>query len=171
MSTEVCGKFMDIISSDFDNIKNAFIKRCINNELDFDEDVFMDALLNCERVLNGKLMTKSECIKYYWVAYSNKLRTFKSKQDIFVSYDDIMNYNIQSSLNSSYNSSVDYKYNEIVKMAYEKFDKIYVDAWLAHICEGKTYKELQELGYNFKFNDIFKRITKFIKKEYNLGIH
>lgn len=166
MDTEIRGKFMDIIGADFDNIKDSFINRCKKFEMEFDEDVFMDTLLNCERVLGDKEMIKSDCLRYYWVAYANKLKTIKSKQDLFIPYDDILNYNIQQPLYDSYNPLIDSMYNEIVKLAYKKFDKTYVDAWLIHVCEGKSYKELRDMGYNFKFNDIFKRITRLIKKEY-----
>ena len=165
MNTEVY-KFMDLVAKNFDSIKETVIKKCKSHEIEFNEDLFMDTILCCERVFGDKLISLNDCMKYFWVAYYNKIKTYKSKQNIFVSYDDIINYNIQQPIIDSYNPLIDSEYNSIVKIAYDKFDKEYVDAWLIHICEGKTYKELREMGYDFKFNDIFKRITKYIKKEY-----
>lgn len=166
MLTGKHGKFVELVAEDFDSIKCLFIKKSNALGIDFNEDLFMDAFLNCEKVWKDKILSKDECLKYYWIAYLNKVKTEASKQSLFVPYDDMINYNIQSPMCGSYNQCIDNTYNEIVKMAYDKFDKSHVDAWLEHVCGGKSYKELRELGYDFKFNDVFKKITKFIKTFY-----
>ena len=87
-------KFMDLMATNFGFIKDAIIKKSKAHNTEFDEDLFMDTILCCERVFGDKLLTKTDCIKYFWVAYYNKIKTSKSKQSIFIPYDDIMNYNI-----------------------------------------------------------------------------
>lgn len=160
-----CGKFIDIIAADFDNVKHIFINKCNAMEYEFDEDLFMDVFINCHNKLLDKLMTKSECIKYYWVAYLNKYKTEKSKESRFIGFEDIKEQ--KSILNTyNYNPIIDNDYNQIIELVRNKFDKDYVDAWLLHICDDKSYKELNDMGYNFKFNDIFKRINKYVRKEF-----
>ena len=56
-------------------------------------------------------------------------------------------------------------YTDILNSIREKFGNEYTSAWVEHI-NGKTYKDLEFLGYNFKFNDIFKKIVKWVRKNY-----
>lgn len=166
-NSDITGKtFMDIVASDFSNIKNKFINKCKTNEIEFDEDLFMDAFLCCCKTLEAKSITKEECIKYYWVSYLNKIKTNKPKENKFESLDEMRGQYSVSMTTGLYNHWIDEQYSGVVEFAYNNYQKEYVDAWLLHICEGKSYKELNELGYNFKFNDVFKRIMKSIRKEF-----
>ena len=166
-NTDTTGKtFMNIVAGDFSKIKSKFINKCKTNEIEFDEDLFMDAFLCCCKTLNDKEMSKEECIKYYWVSYINKIKTDKPKELKFVSFDEIESSSSVMPQFGSYCSWIDDKYNGIIEYIYQKYDKEYAEAWILHICEGKSYKELSELGYDFKFNDIFKRIMKNVRKEF-----
>lgn len=165
----MCGNdetFVDAISNGFDKIKQNFINKCNALEYEFDEDLFMDAFLNCHNTLKDKKMPKGEHVKYYWVSYLNKLKTEKAKESKFIGFEDIGEQKKSCIDSYSYNPHVDNDYNAIIELVRSKYDQKYVDAWILHVCEDKTYKELKEMGYNFKFNDVFKRITKYVRKEY-----
>ena len=165
----MCGNdetFVEAISNNFEQVKQKFISKCKLLEYEFDEDIFMDTFLNCYNALKDKLMPKNEHIKYYWVSYLNKLKTEKTKESKFIGFEDIGEQKKSCIDSYSYNPHVDDDYNTIIELVRAKYDQKYVDAWILHVCEDKTYKELKEMGYDFKFNDVFKRITKYVRKEY-----
>jgi hypothetical protein len=157
--------FNDVIAENFNKIKSDFEKKSYTQFEDFDEDLFMDTYLRCADALKGKEMTKNEYIKYYWAAYANRFKTDRADAMKFVRLDD-PNREQAISLYSHYNINVDITCEEIIKNVKLKFGDYYANAWLLHVSEDKTYKELESLGYNFKFNDVFKKITKWVRSEF-----
>ena len=158
-------EFSKLISEEFDLIKSKFESKSISLYEEFDEDVFIDAYIKCCEVIN-KPLSKEECIKYFWTAYANRFKTMQSKNK-YTSFHDIQKNQIIS-INESYNYNIDILYGRIINDAKLVFNSEYVEAWIYHICEGKSYKELEQLGYNFKFNDVFKKIMKWVRKNYNI---
>lgn len=157
--------FSDAIAENFNKIRKDFEKKSYSLFEEFDEDLFMDTYIKCSDKLRGKEMSKDEYIKYYWISYVNGFKTIKSESVNTISIDDPNREHIIS-LYSPYNIGIDITCETIIKNVRMKFGDYYTDAWLLHTSEDKTYKELEELGYKFKFNDIFKNITKWIRSEF-----
>lgn len=167
------GTFMDLVAGKFALIKSKFINKCKTNEMEFDEDLFMDTFICCCKTLKDKKMSIDECIKYYWVSYLNKIKTNKPKEHRFESFDELTGTGAKISFlgTGPYDRTIDDQYNDIITYIYSKYKKEYADAWILHTCEGKSYKELEEIGYNFKFNDVFKRMTRNIRSEFKKDLH
>lgn len=150
--------FISIISNNFERIKKNFQTGLKTNGYEFDEDLFIDTLLRCSCTLKDKQMTEKEAAKYYWVSYINSLKRVKSNPLEF----DIEEYDIDDP-EEEYNEDIDGLYNYIILSVESKFGTDISNAWREHICHGKTYKELEMMGYKMKFNYEFKRITRFIR--------
>ena len=157
--------FSDAIAENFNKIRTDFEKKSYKLFEEFNEDLFMDAYIKCSETLKNKEMSKEEYIKYYWVSYVNGFKTLKSETPNVISIDDPNREHIIS-LYTPYNISIDITCETIISNVKLKFGDYYAGAWLLHILENKTYKELKELGYDFKFNDVFKNITKWIRIEF-----
>lgn len=158
------GIFADLISEDFDNIKKSFINRSKSAGYTFDEDLFMDSYINCQIKLSDKQMTKIECVKYFWVAYHNKLRTPHQKlQTIELTPDIEKTYSYND---DSYQEIIESKYNKIIDILKKKYDIRLIDAWVLHMCEHKTYRELYDMGYTFNFKNNFKQINQYLRKKF-----
>ena len=158
--------FVDVVSNGFNKIRAEFERNSCNSFGEFDEDLLMDSYIKCCDALVDRDMQESEYIKYFWKTYSNLYKTSRSNPLAMVRIDDPNNGRIIN-LQDPYNISIDLTCEKILKMVYKKFSKDHVDAWVLHVYDNKSYDELEELGYNFKFNDIFKRITKWVRKEFD----
>lgn len=157
-------EFDEAIAKNFNKIKKDFIRKSINIFENFDEDIFMDSYLKCASALKNKQLTENEYIKYYWAAYCNSYKTDKVESSKFVSLDDPDKGQVIS-LYTPYNINIDITCNDIIEGVRKKFGDYYTNAWLMHI-DGKSYKELESIGYTFKFNDIFKKIVKWVRVEF-----
>ena len=156
-----CDNFANVVANNFEAIKKSFITRLKQMGNEFDEDMFMDNFIKCCTTLNDKPMSKSDCINYFWRAYVNNLKT--PSKFITISLDDPDRGPIVPDLPVSYNYSIDRKYQNLINLLEEKFGNYYTQAYILHFAEDKSYKELIELGFDFKHNNIFKRMTKYIK--------
>lgn len=163
----MCGNgptFDDIIGTKFKEIKNKFKSKSESLYEEFDEDVFIDAYIKCHDIFANKTLSQEEYIKYFWTAYSNNFKTARSKI-VEVSFEDITPNQIIS-INDSYNVNIDKKYQEIIDFVTKKFGDYYASAWIKHVCEDISYKELDALRYNFKYNDVFKKINKIVRDKF-----
>lgn len=158
------GIFADLISEDFQNIRRSFINRSKAVGYIFDEDLFMDAYVNCQVKLGDKPMTKIECIKYFWVAYHNKLKIPKQKLQT-VELNTTLEQTYMNK-NEEYHAFIEDKCDEIERVVRKKYDSEIVDAWLLHMYEGKSYRELYAMGYVFNFKNIFKQIHQYLRRKY-----
>lgn len=156
------GGFEDAVVKKFNSIRNEFETRSYNLFNMFDEDLFMDAYIKCSSTLKDKQMSYQEYIKYYWAAYTNMFKTEYSKPTP-ISLDDPNRGEIIS-LSTPYNRNIDVLYEKITESVITKFGHV-GEAWVEHI-HGKSYKELESMGYNFKFNDSFKKITKWVRENF-----
>ena len=149
--------FNDILSRDFENIRKKFQNDIIKHGYIFDEDIFIDVYLRCIKGLHNRGLNRVQCIKYLWEAYLNKLKQVQSKK-IFVGP---INCDIEI-IDETYNINIDRLYNHLIKVIKDKFGENITHAWIDHFCYDKTYKELEPIYKDMKFNFEFKRIKKYI---------
>lgn len=147
----------DILSMDFENIKEKFQDDIIKHGYMFDEDIFIDVYLRCIKGTCNRGFNKNQCVKYLWVAYLNKLKQVQSKK-IFIGP---INYNIEI-IDEPYNISIDNLYKYLTEAIKSKFGASITSAWIDHFCYDKTYKELESIYKGMRFNFEFKRIKKYI---------
>lgn len=156
--------FITIVSENFNEIRRNFERGLCKIGYEWDEDLFIDVFLKCVEILKNRKLTKSGAIKYYWVSYLNTLRKYKVKSKQLINTDDLPED--IALYTPTYNKDVDIIFDIIMLAIREKFGDRIANAWKSHICQGKTYKELANEGFNdMKFNYEFKRIMKYIRKD------
>lgn len=150
--------FNELVVKDFYVLKTKFQTKLKTMGLEFDEDLFVDTMLKCDKALINKDLPKHDLLKYWWVSYCNEVK--RNKNIVYIDINDDID-----SCDEMYEDIVDDIYNFVIKELNNNFDNTVIDAWINHICHNKSYKELIEMGYNYKFNNEFKKITRFIKNK------
>lgn len=158
--------FFKKIEKRFKNFKNKIIKLSYKNNIGFDEDVFMDSILRCTETFKNENATDIDVDNYFWKAYKqNMISNFtRDKFKNSVSLDKFED-NINDCV---YSDDIDEIVEIIKKEVKENFGEKFLDAWLLHIYNGLTYKELEcdytGLNLHNKFRQIKRDITqKYVK--------
>lgn len=156
-------EFCVIISENFDEIRNNFKSGLNNHGYEYNEDLLADTFIKCNSTLKDKKLTKKEAIKYFWVAYINKLRTHYKN---YIKTSELNNkYDL---IDDQYNESLDILYKYIINFISNNFDKKIADAWIEYTCNGLTYQEVvkkYKLDKNFQY--YIKKIRALLRSDLN----
>ena len=161
--------FSDIIAGDFIKIRKDFEKRSKNKGFEFDEDLFSDAFISCNFTLKNKLLTKDDALKYFWIAYLNKLKSQSLHptiflEDLFPQTKEVMNYEEYDIIDESYSNDIDILYDYIMDKLREKFGVEETNIFELHVCKGIHTKELEAIGYkDVNFVYLVKKFKRYIK--------
>lgn len=151
------GTFMDIVGTNYDDIKRLYISRS-NNKGSFDEDSFNEAFIKCAKKFGNDVITYEDVVKYLWVAYINtkKASSIKdSKIEYCEEYEDIEEEEDYTA-ESIYNIVMD-----AITAAYSEEDMMIYSLYKYH---KWTKNDLIEAGYDCKNFEIrIKTIHKFVK--------
>jgi hypothetical protein len=145
----------------FNKFKRNIAKIAKQNKIPFDEDVFMDTIIKCSNTFNNEDANDIDIDNYFWIAYKqNIFSTFsRDKFKDVVNFDDITENIIYEEYNADIDDVVDLIKSEVKK---EFGDKIY-DAWILHICNNKSYTELDIDDYKgLNLHNEFRQIKRFI---------
>ena len=154
--------FLEYINDNYEILKNKYKTMCIQNQLNWDEDVFSNTILSCYNAINkkGKLDdTSNQGIENYFFR-SFKQNVQRERQYCRVSKRDL-NYNSDSinlAYENWYNDTKDTAINKIRSDLYKDFATLYImhrvedefDAEhfrlfnLKTLIPDMTYKKLQE---------------------------
>lgn len=162
--------FFANIEPRFDAFKEKMCKLAHKHKVDFNEDVFMDTIIRCMKTFTNKTTNNNEVDKYFWTAFRQNMLSAKTRNKFKeVVQIDTISERIDE---SEYNTDIDELVVIIEDEVRQEFGNEIYEAWYLHICEGKTYKELEELGYGDGLHNEFKHIkrhitTKLVKKNAN----
>ena len=165
------GTFNDIVSSNLDEIKRNFSIGLRKIGYTFDEDLFVDVGIRCVSTLNDKILTKSECVKYFWTAYQNANKNKYASSRIQIPLcgsSDNSNESIEYSCaqqDNKYDKNIDIICGIICKAIKEEFSDTEYNIWMDHFYNNKTYKELREIYGDLNFLWIFRKIKKYITQK------
>lgn len=153
------GNFNDIISRNFNEIQRNFKAGLQNKGYPYDEDILNDAFVSCSKSLKEKELSKTEAIKYYWVAYINKLKTKLLSKKYNISLDDDIDY-----LDEEYDDTADSIYDIIIEEIRNKFGVRDAHVWELYICKGKSAKEIRNMGFDYIDNFVYfnRKIKRYI---------
>lgn len=152
-------EFAIIIAENFEEIQRNFKTGLFNHGYEYNEDILTDAFIKCNSTLKDHKMTKKEAIKYFWVAYLNRMKNNIKRNKISIGIPE--NYDKPDNI---YNDDIDSIYNNVLQILSKEFGQDTTHAWKKYICKQKTYKELVEsgeVGDNFLY--MIKKIRKFLK--------
>lgn len=148
----------------FEPFKKNIKKMAIQNNIMFDEDVFMDTIIKCATTFSNKNATNKDIDMYFWMAFKqNSFSNFsRNKFRDTVNFDNI-NIDI---FNENYNSDIDNILDLIKDEIINKFGENIYNAWILHICDEYTYTQLEENGYKgLNLHNDFRQIKRFIKQK------
>jgi hypothetical protein len=152
--------FFANIEPRFEAFKEKMCKMAHKNKVDFDEDVFMDTIVRCMKTFTDKTTTNNEVDKYFWTAFRQNMLSAKTRNKFkeVVQIDTI----IERIDDGEYNPDIDELVVIIEDEVRREFGNKIYEAWYLHICENKTYKELEALGYGNGLHNEFKHIKRHI---------
>ena len=153
--------FSDIVAANYNEIRRNFKNGLIAKGYAYDEDIMSDAFLSCYNTLKDKAITKQEALKYYWVAYINKLKT-KIQKESLIDYHEDMAEEFEDIEVTKYNDTTDRIYNIIISGLQDQFGVRKATIWEMYACQGKSSKEIKAMGFNDISNYAY--FTKMIKR-------
>lgn len=152
--------FQNIIIENFDEIQRNFKSGLKNNGYSYNEDLMNDTFISCCQTLGDKSLTKKEAIKYYWVSYLNKYKTYKTKTNRFVELDD----NDYEDPEDEYDESIDKIYDIIMNAIRDEFGIRDAYIWELYVCKGISSKKIRQMGFNHIDNFVYfkRKIKRYI---------
>lgn len=161
LDTQMKKFFQSVSDKEFKAFKNKIIKLSAKNNIEFNEDVFMDTIVRCMTTFSKENATNVNVEHYFWRAFKQNSFSYFSRNK----FRDAINFDIfgDNILNSEYNADID----EIVDLLKNEVDKEFgcqiCDAWILHVCYGYTYTELEQRGYEgLNLHNEFRQIKRHI---------
>lgn len=158
--------FEEVVNKYWDEICNNFMIGLSSRGYKYDRDIMEDTFISCYKTLQNKPMNKKDIIKYLWTAYINKYKTFLRKNtkrnSIICSENEIKEDPSENLI--SYDTSCDRIYDIILKEVKNKYGSKNAMLWELHVCQGKSIKEIHDLGYEDVDNliSLSRKIKRFI---------
>ena len=158
----MAGSFADVVASNYEEIQRNFKSGVIDKGYEWNEDLLHDAFISCMSSLKDKQMSKTEAIKYFWTAYVNKYKTKKSK----VHHEESIEDHDVDEVCEVYNEDKDHIYNIIIEAVQDEYGLRKAYIWEMYVCEGKSAKEIHQLGFNDVDNFVYftRKVKRFIKR-------
>lgn len=141
------------------------MKLANKNKLTFNEDVFMDTIIRCMETFSVENATDMDVDNYFWKAFKqNSFSNFsRNKFRDTVNLDDFGDNLIDEDYNTDIDEIVDLIKNEVKN----EFGETIYNAWILHICNGHTYTELEENGYDgLNLHNEFRQIKRHISNQF-----
>jgi hypothetical protein len=156
--------FSNIVAENYNEICRNFRSGLKAKGYVFDEDVMNDAFISCCNTLKNKEITKTEAIKYYWVAYINKYKTKINKENLF-EYCDNIEEEFEDIENEKYDSTIDGIYDIIIRGIQDHYGVRKATIWEMYACQGKSSKEIKAMGFDDIDNYAYftKQVKRYIK--------
>lgn len=153
--------FSEIVSENFIEIQRNFQSGLKVKGYEYNEDLMNDAFISCYSALADKKMTKQEAIKYYWTSYINKYKTWSSKKKYTSLPDDY-----EECDEEPYSTTTDEIYRIIIDGLIDKFGILKTYLWELHTCQGKSAKEIEQMGFDKIENFVYfnRQIKRYINK-------
>jgi hypothetical protein len=157
--------FFHNIETRFDSFKKNIKKLSRKNDIEFDEDIFMDTIIKCANTFQNENATNTDVDIYFWTAFKQNIYSNFSRNKFrnSVNFDDF-NDDI---FNEEYNADIDEIIVLIKNEVKNKFGDDIYKAWILHICNNYTYKELEDYGYKgLNMHNEFKQIKRYINQKF-----
>jgi integrase len=156
--------FSNIVAENYNEICRNFKAGLKAKGYPWDEDIMNDAFISCCNTLKDKEISKTEAIKYYWVAYINKYKTSLNRASIFEYHDD-MEEVFDDIETEKYNSTTDRIYDIIITELQDHYGVRKATIWEMYACQGMSSKEIRAMGLDDIDNYAYftKQVKRYIK--------
>lgn len=150
---------MDIVGTNYDDIRRIYCSRDNNAGRKFSEDAFNEAFVKCASKFGNSIITYDDVIKYFWIAYLNthkKDMINNSKLDYIEEYPEI------EEDNESFSKQL---YNMVMNAIENAFSEEDMLIYSLHKYHGWSKQDIASSGYDCKNFEIrIKNIHKFAKE-------
>ena len=156
------GTFMDIIGVHYKELKVLCKSRLYNIDIPFDEDLFNDTFIKCAQRFGNTEITYETCIKYFWTAYLNTIKSEKNnhKHIDTVSLDE----DLHDCIDEDDNQYAINVYNIVMDAISERFGEEDMMIYSLYKYHGWSKEDLTFEGYDCDdFDNRIKTIHKFVK--------
>lgn len=153
--------FFHNVEPRFKSFKKNIQKQAKKSNIIFDEDVFMDTLIRCSETFSIENATDTDIDQYFWIAFKQNIFSnfSRNKFNKTVKFDDFGD----GIIDEEYNSDIDEIIGLIKSEVKTEFGEQIYDAWILHICNGLTYCELENNGYEgLNLHNEFRQIKRYI---------
>lgn len=158
---------MDLVASNYKEIKHIFKSRSYNSNIEFDEDSFNDAFIKCANKFNTEEITYETVLKYFWTSYINTVKTNIIKESV-MQHEEI-DTEVNDYIDNTYNKFIDDDYSKevyniimnAITIKYGKEDMMIYSLYKFH---NWTENDLIAAGYDC--DNLTKRIAaihRFVK--------
>lgn len=157
--------FFHNIEPRFKTFKSKIKKLAHKNNIEFDEDVFMDTIIRCSATFSKENPSDEDIDIYFWTAFKqNNFSIFsRNKFRNTINFDDFGD----GIINEEYNTDIDEIVDLIKNEVKNKFGDVIYDAWILHVCNNYTYSELEENGYEgLNLHNEFRQIKRHICQKF-----
>lgn len=164
LNTQMKKFFQSVDGSEFKSFKTKIMRLATKNDIEFDEDVFMDTIVKCLTTFSKDNATNEEIEKYFWTAFKQNSYSYFSR-DKFKDSVDFESFK-ESIEVAEYNADIDDIVNLLKNEVEKEFGRDICEAWLLHICEDYTYSELEKRGYEgLNLHNEFRQIKRYINNK------
>lgn len=157
--------FFRSVEPRFNSFKEKMVKLANKNKITFNEDVFMDTIIRCMETFSTENATDLDVDNYFWKAFKqNSFSNFsRNKFRDSVNLDNIGDNLIDEEYNADIDEIVDLIKHEVKN----EFGETIYNAWILHVCNGFTYAELEENGYDgLNLHNEFRQIKRHISNQF-----
>lgn len=161
------GTFMDLVASNYKEIKKLFKTRSYNMNYEFDEDSFNDAFIKCVNKFNSEEITYDTVLKYFWTSYINTVKTNLIKESNM--HSEELDEELHDCIDNTYNEFFDDDYskevyNIIMNAITVKYGKEDMLIYSLHKYHDWTENDLIAAGYDITdLRNKIKTIHRFVK--------
>ena len=161
------GTFMDLVASNYKEIKKLFKTRSYNMNYEFDEDSFNDAFIKCVNKFNSEEITYDTVLKYFWTSYINTVKTNLIKESNM--HSEELDEELHDCIDNTYNEFIDDDYskevyNIIMNAITVKYGKEDMLIYSLHKYHDWTENDLIAAGYDITdLKNKIKTIHRFVK--------
>ena len=154
-------EFFNRMGTGFKSFKDKIMKLSQKNNIEFNEDVFMDTIIRCLSTFPTENVTPIDVEKYFWKAFKqNSFSNFSRNK-----FRDTVNFDVfgDGLINEEYNADID-EIVDLIKAEVEReFGGVICDAWILHVCYDYTYEDLEKRGYEgLNLHNEFRQIKRHI---------
>lgn len=153
------GTFMDIVGTNYDDIRRIYCSRDNNAGRKFSEDAFNEAFIKCALKFGNSVITYDDVIKYFWIAYLN---THKKDMINNSKLEYVEEYPEMEEEDESFSKKF---YNTIMTEISKAFSEDDMMIYSLHKYHGWKKEDLENADYDCKdFELRIKNIHRFVKE-------
>lgn len=153
--------FQSVSDKEFKTFKEKIIKLSVKNNIEFNEDVFMDTIVKCMTTFSNDNATNVDAEHYFWKAFKQNSFSYFSRNK----FKDTINFDIfgDGISDVKYNADIDEIVDLLKSEVEREFGRQICDAWILHVCYDYTYTELEQRGYEgLNLHNEFRQIKRYI---------